>query len=60
MEPSDYTLRNVGDMAMLETAVHRMIRLYPDATVTVLTHDPSGLQELCPEVDLILGGGRDI
>lgn len=37
VEPSDYVLRNAGDMAMLEVAVTRLADSWPDASVLVLS-----------------------
>ena len=48
VEPSDYFLRNFGDMAMLQSAVERLQTLLPDAAIEVLTEDPPALARLCP------------
>src|SRR6476620_4371447 len=48
VEPSDYFLRNFGDMAMLQSAVERLQMLLPDAAIEVLTEDPQALARLCP------------
>jgi polysaccharide pyruvyl transferase WcaK-like protein len=58
VEPSDYVLGNVGDMAMLAVATERLASLFPTATITVLTDDPEPLMRLCPGVTPLLADGR--
>jgi polysaccharide pyruvyl transferase WcaK-like protein len=58
VEPSDYILRNVGDMAMMQIAVERLAALWPEAQIQVLTDDPCRLQELCPKALPLSGEGR--
>ena len=58
VEPSDYVLRNVGDMAMLQTAVSRLARSWPDATIQVLSDEPDALRALCPEATPLASAGR--
>jgi polysaccharide pyruvyl transferase WcaK-like protein len=43
-----YTMRNMGDVAMLQVATRRIRRLYPAAEVLVLTNRPDLLQCHCP------------
>jgi hypothetical protein len=43
VEPSDYVLRNAGDMAMLRTAVSRLIQKWPEALIQVLSDEPDAL-----------------
>jgi polysaccharide pyruvyl transferase WcaK-like protein len=40
--------RNMGDVAMLQAAVGRMLALWPDAAIEVLTDSPSNLARYCP------------
>lgn len=40
VEPNAHHVLNVGDAAMLQVAVHRLYRLWPTATVEVLTESP--------------------
>ena len=40
VEPSDYVLRNAGDMAMLHVAVTRLSSLWPAASIQVLSDTP--------------------
>jgi polysaccharide pyruvyl transferase WcaK-like protein len=39
---------NMGDVAMLQVAVERLLSLWPDASVQVLTDSPSNLFHYCP------------
>jgi colanic acid/amylovoran biosynthesis protein len=48
MEPSDYVLRNLGDMAMLSVAVERLDAGLPGVTIQVLTDQPEALKTFCP------------
>lgn len=43
-----YTLRNLGDISMLQTTVQRIRQWHPDARVMVLTSRPDLLQRYCP------------
>jgi colanic acid/amylovoran biosynthesis protein len=58
VEPSDYVLRNAGNMAMLRTAVSRLIQKWPNALIQVLSDEPDALQAFCPEVTPLLSAGR--
>jgi polysaccharide pyruvyl transferase WcaK-like protein len=58
VEPSDYVLRNAGDMAMLRTAVLRLVQRWPGALIQVLTDSPDELEAFCPEVTPLLSAGR--
>jgi len=60
VEPSDYVLRNFGDMAMLQAAVRRLAEAWPDARIDVLTHDPERLATLCPAATPLSGRARDL
>jgi len=44
VEPSDYVLRNAGDMAMLRTAVSRLVQKWPNALIQVLCDVPDALE----------------
>jgi polysaccharide pyruvyl transferase WcaK-like protein len=39
---------NMGDVAMLQAAVGRLLALWPEATIEVLTDSPSNLARYCP------------
>jgi colanic acid/amylovoran biosynthesis protein len=58
IEPSDYVLRNAGDMAMLRTAVSRLIQKWPQALIQVLSDEPDALQAFCPEATPLPSAGR--
>jgi len=58
VEPSDYVLRNAGDIAMLRTAVSRLVQKWPNALIQVLSDEPDALQAFCPEVTPLLSAGR--
>jgi colanic acid/amylovoran biosynthesis protein len=58
VEPSDYVLRNVGDMAMLRTAVSRLTEKWPNALIQVLIDEPHELRAFCPEVTPLPSAGR--
>ena len=49
VDQSGYDLLNIGDAAMLQACVRRLTRIWPDAEVAVLCHDPGRLADLCPE-----------
>ena len=58
VEPSDYVLRNSGDMVMLQTAVSRLVQKWPNALIQVLSDMPDELEVCCPEVTPLLSAGR--
>jgi polysaccharide pyruvyl transferase WcaK-like protein len=40
--------KNMGDVAMLQVAVARLLSLWPDARIEVLTESPANLARYCP------------
>jgi len=60
VEPSDYLLRNAGDMAMLQVALERFSGLWPDAKIQVLSDDPENLAMLSSAAVPLSGLGREI
>ena len=58
IEPSDYTLFNIGDSAMLQVAVARFSALFPHATIQVFTDNPDSLAFYCPKVSPLPPSGR--
>jgi polysaccharide pyruvyl transferase WcaK-like protein len=48
IEQSGHTLENMGDFAMLQVAIERLIQLWPEADIRVLTTNPGKLKEVCP------------
>jgi polysaccharide pyruvyl transferase WcaK-like protein len=60
VEPSDYILRNAGDTAMLQTAVVRLAKLWPQGTIQVLSDVPDLLPAFCPNAVPLDTKGRRI
>lgn len=60
VEPSDYVLRNAGDMAMLQTAVTRLGQLFPDATIQIFCDVPEQFPDYCPNAKPLNSKGRRI
>jgi len=58
IEPSDYVLRNVGDMAMLKAALSRLAATWPDAMIEVLSDEPQALRAFCPHATPLDAAGR--
>lgn len=58
VEPSDYVLRNVGDMAMLYVAATRLRRMWPEAEILVLSDTPAELSRYCPTATPLSSAGR--
>jgi colanic acid/amylovoran biosynthesis protein len=48
IDQSGYDLLNVGDIAMLQSCVARLRRLWADAEVMVICHAPERLASYCP------------
>ena len=60
VENGCYDLRNIGDIAMLQTAVERLSSLWPHALIEVITDDPKLLLKYCPRVKAVPSNGRRI
>ena len=58
VEPSDYVLRNVGDMAMLHVASTRLGALSPDASIEIFSDEPEKLSTYCPNSQPLASAGR--
>lgn len=58
VEPGSYRCANMGDVAMLQVAVGRLRRVFPECAVHVVTSDPVRLQGYCPGVLPTLSEGR--
>src|SRR5919198_4977033 len=58
VEPNAHHLLNEGDVAMLQIAVERLARLWPDAVIHVITDDPARLEACCPGVRPVDAAGR--
>ena len=48
VDQSGYDLLNVGDVAMVQSCVIRLRRLWPDADIMVICHAPERLASYCP------------
>ena len=48
--PSTFDCLNMGDVAMLQVAIARLTKLWPAASIQVLTQRPSTLVDYCPGV----------
>ncbi len=58
IEPSDYVLRNLGDMAMMQVAATRLVALWPDAEIRILSDRPSELPHYRSNVTALDSLGR--
>ena len=58
VEPSDYRLQNMGDVAMFEVAVRRLAALWPTAAIEVLTATPEVLRADFPGAKPVPQAGR--
>lgn len=58
IDPGSPTCTNMGDVAMLQTAVARLRALWPAVEVRVLTDDPMHLASHCPDVIPASEAGR--
>ncbi len=58
VEPSDYILRNAGDMAMQEVTIARLAELWPQARLLVLSEVPDQFPVLTPNMQAISMEGR--
>ncbi len=56
--PAEYA--NLGDVAMLQVAVTRLLRLWPSACIDVLTESPGNLAAYCPGTKPLPRAGRDL
>ena len=48
LNDGDAEYKNMGDVAMLQVAVARLLKLWPEARIEVLTDSPAGLARYCP------------
>ncbi len=58
VENSGYHLRNMGDLAMLQVAIDRLQKFWPDALIQVFTKSPERLIEYCPNTLPLSASGR--
>ncbi len=52
--------QNVGDVSMLQVAVSRLRRIWPSASLEVLTGCPANLALFCPDAKPVPRAGRDL
>jgi colanic acid/amylovoran biosynthesis protein len=60
VENSAYSLLNMGDAAMLQVAISRLEKLFPDATIKIFTDNPKLLPKYLQNVLPISTDGRNI
>lgn len=58
VEPSDYVLRNAGDMAMMQVAIERLSALWPQASIEVLSDAPERMPVYAGNVHILDAAGR--
>lgn len=58
IDNSGYDLLNMGDVAMLQVAVSRLRRLWPQADIHVITNVPEKLARYCPQAQPVSIFGR--
>ena len=60
IEPSEFTLLNAGDAAMMRVEVARLRSMWPNATIQVLTDAPDRVLRYCPSARPLLASGRHV
>jgi polysaccharide pyruvyl transferase WcaK-like protein len=60
VEQSGYSLRNMGDLAMLQVTVERLQTLWADAEIHVFTSAPQRLERYCPNTHPVQSLGRQL
>ena len=58
VDNSGYHLLNMGDVAMLQAALTRLRRLWPQADVHIITIAPERLARYCPQAQPLSTSGR--
>src|SRR5258705_2605874 len=58
VDPSTFDCLNIGDVAMLQAAVGRLLKQYPAGEFQVFTNDPTALARHCPGVQPLAHCGR--
>ena len=58
LEPSEYRFLNAGDTAMTQVAISRLLSMWPDAEIQVLTSHPELLPAYSPRVSAFANTGR--
>lgn len=57
VQQSGHSLGNMGDLAMLQVALHRLRNLWPNALLTVVTERPDRLRLFCPDAQPLNSSG---
>jgi colanic acid/amylovoran biosynthesis protein len=60
VEPSDYVLRNAGDMAMMHVAAQRLAAMWPEADIRVLSDAPDEMVSSAANVTAMDATGRGL
>lgn len=60
IDNGSYLMSNLGDIAMLQVAVGRLRRLFPEAELCVLNERPARLHDLCPDTIPVNPRGREL
>lgn len=58
IEQSNYAMTNLGDVAMAQVAVSRLLRLWPGAHVGIVTDRPDRLAMFYPGISAVSAAGR--
>ncbi|HEY4245796.1 MAG TPA: polysaccharide pyruvyl transferase family protein [Lacunisphaera sp.] len=58
--PNILSFGNMGDVSMLQASVSRLAKLWPNATISVLTDSPERLLQFCPGVIPCQAIGRNL
>src|SRR5258705_5226874 len=58
VDPSTFDCLNIGDVAMLQAAVGRLLKHYPAGEFQIFTNDPTALVRHCPDVQPLAHCGR--
>ena len=58
VEPGSYAMLNLGDIAMVQVCIERLRKLWPDATIGVVTEAADRLAQHCPGVQAVPAPGQ--
>ncbi len=54
IESGDYSLDNMGDVAMLKSTLGRLLEIWPDSVLQVVTEAPERLAKYCPDSQVVV------
>ena len=60
VDPSSFDCLNMGDVAMLQVAIGRLRRQWPEAVIQVFTNDHLALSRHCPDTEPLPHSGRTL